>query len=58
MKERYIIDAGPLSLFFAGKKDVKKYFEEMYAGNIEIYMSEVNLAEFLYHKERQRDCTC
>ncbi|BDC18862.1 type II toxin-antitoxin system VapC family toxin [Acidianus sp. HS-5] len=49
MKEKYVLDAGPLSLLFAGKKEVKKYFEDMYIGNATIYMSEVNLAEFLYH---------
>ncbi|MCH4816799.1 MAG: type II toxin-antitoxin system VapC family toxin [Saccharolobus sp.] len=48
MKEKYVFDAGPLSLLFAGRKEVKKYFEEMYRGNAIIYMSEVNLAEFLY----------
>ncbi|BDB99673.1 type II toxin-antitoxin system VapC family toxin [Saccharolobus caldissimus] len=48
MKEKYVFDAGPLSLLFAGRKEVKKYFEEMYRGSAIIYMSEVNLAEFLY----------
>ncbi|WP_373468550.1 type II toxin-antitoxin system VapC family toxin [Acidianus infernus] len=49
MKEKYVLDAGPLSLFFAGKKDVKKFFEEMYKNNAIIYMNEVNLAEFIYN---------
>ncbi|MEM4774624.1 MAG: type II toxin-antitoxin system VapC family toxin [Sulfolobaceae archaeon] len=48
MKERYVLDAGPLFLLFAGEKGVKKYFEEMYKGRVEIYMNEVNLAEFLH----------
>jgi len=48
LKWRYVLDAGPLSLLFAGKQETKKYFEEMYRGEITIYMSEVNLAEFLY----------
>ena len=48
MKWRYVLDAGPLSLLFAGKQETKKYFEDMYRGEITIYMSEVNLAEFLY----------
>lgn len=49
LKEKYVIDAGPLSLFFAGKKDVKKFFEEMYNNNVIIYMNEVNLGEFIYN---------
>ncbi|QGA55261.1 DUF4411 family protein [Sulfolobus sp. E5-1-F] len=48
MREKYVLDAGPLSLLFAGRKEIKKYFEEIYTGNAIIYMSEVNLAEFLY----------
>ncbi|WP_252896901.1 type II toxin-antitoxin system VapC family toxin [Metallosphaera hakonensis] len=49
MKEKYVIDAGPLSLFFAGRKDVKEFFEEMYNDNAIIYMNEINLAEFIYN---------
>jgi len=48
LKEKYVLDTGPLSLLFAGNKEIRKYFEKMYTGSIEIYMSEVNLAEFLY----------
>lgn len=48
MRKRYVIDAGPLFLFFSGKNELKEYFEDTYEGKAEMYMSEVNLAELLY----------
>lgn len=52
MKKRYVLDAGVLALYFAGRSDSKKYIEEAYSGNAKVYMSEVNLAEFLYNYAR------
>ena len=48
MKSRYIIDAGVLSLYFAGDKRVKKYFDMVFHGEAEGYILEINLAEFYY----------
>ncbi len=48
MKSRYIIDAGALALYFAGDKEIKKYFDEIFEGRAEGYILEINLAEFYY----------
>ena len=52
MKKKYVLDAGVLALYFAGRRDVKKYIDEMYSGRIEAFMCEVNVAEFLYNYAR------
>jgi predicted nucleic acid-binding protein len=49
LKRKFVVDAGPLALFFAGHKEVRKYFEMMYSGSAELYVNEVNLAEFFYN---------
>ena len=48
MKNRFIIDAGALALYFAGDKRVKKYFDDILTGKSEGYILEINLAEFFY----------
>lgn len=48
MKNRFIIDAGALALYFAGDERVKKYFDDILAGKSEGYILEINLAEFFY----------
>ncbi len=48
MGNRYVIDAGVLALYFAGDREVKKYFDEIIRGKADGYLCEVNLAEFYY----------
>ncbi len=48
MKNKYVIDAGVLALYFAGDHEVKKYFDEILHGISEGYLCEINLAEFYY----------
>ncbi len=48
MKIKYLFDAGVLSLYFAGDRRVKKYFDMVFNGEAEGYILEVNLAEFYY----------
>ena len=52
MKRRYVLDAGVLALYFAGRRDVKKYIDEVYSGRAKAFMCEVNVAEFLYNYAR------
>ncbi len=52
MKRKYVLDAGVLVLYFAGRKDAKKYIDDIYRGVAEAYMCEVNVAEFLYNYAR------
>ena len=52
LKRRYVLDAGVLALYFAGRRDVKKYIDEVYSGRAEAFMCEVNVAEFLYNYAR------
>ena len=52
MKKRYVLDAGILALYFAGRKDVKRYVDEIYSGRAKGFMCEVNVAEFLYNYAR------
>jgi len=52
LKRRYVLDAGVLALYFAGRRDVKKYIDEVYGGRAEAFMCEVNVAEFLYNYAR------
>lgn len=49
MKKKYVLDASIPALYFAGHKDVKKYIDEIYNGQAEAYMCEINVAEFLYN---------
>ena len=52
MRRRYVLDAGILALYFAGREDVKRYINEVYSGKAEAYMCEINVAEFLYNYAR------
>jgi len=49
LSRSYVLDAGFLALYFAGRKDVKKYIDEIYEGDSKAYICEINLAEFLYN---------
>jgi predicted nucleic acid-binding protein len=44
----YVFDAGVVSLFYAGAKSVKPYFDRVHSGRARGFVSEVNLAEFYY----------
>ena len=44
----YVFDAGVISLFYAGAKEVKPYFDRVHSGRVRGFVSEVNLAEFYY----------
>ena len=52
MRRRYVLDAGVLALYFAGRRDAKKYIDMVYDGRAEAFMCEVNVAEFLYNYAR------
>ncbi len=45
----YVLDAGVLALYFAGRDDAKRYIDEILSGRARGYMCEVNVAEFLYN---------
>jgi len=45
-RNRYVLDAGVLSLILAGDANVKRYIEEIASGRAEPLVCEVNLAEF------------
>ncbi len=49
MRKRYVLDAGVLALYFAGRPEARRYIEDVYAGRAEAFMLEVNVAEFLYN---------
>ena len=44
----YVFDAGVISLFYAGEKSVKPYFDRVHSERARGFVSEVNLAEFYY----------
>jgi predicted nucleic acid-binding protein len=44
----YVFDAGVVSLFYAGAKSVKPYFDRVHSGRSRGFVNEVNLAEFYY----------
>jgi len=48
MKNKYVVDAGVLALYFSGDSRVKKYIDNIQRGVAEGYLCEVNLAEFYY----------
>ncbi len=52
LKKKYVLDAGVLALYFAGRKDAKKYIDIIYEGEAEALMCEINVAEFLYNYAR------
>jgi len=52
LRRKYILDAGFLSAFFAGVLESKRYMDEVYEKVSEAYISEINLAEFLYNYAR------
>ena len=48
MSKRFVLDASALSLYFAGREEVKRLVDDAYSGRIKLFMCEVNIAEFLY----------
>ena len=52
MKRRYVLDAGVLALYFAGRESAKEYIYATYEGKARAFMCEVNVAEFLYNYAR------
>ena len=52
MRKRYVLDAGVLALYFAGRRDARKYIDMVYEGRVEAFMCEINVAEFLYNYAR------
>lgn len=52
MRKRYVLDAGVLALYFAGRPEARRYIEDVYTGRAEAFMLEVNVAEFLYNYAR------
>ncbi|MDH7556612.1 MAG: hypothetical protein ACQXXL_04495 [Candidatus Methanosuratincola sp.] len=48
MKGKYVVDTGPMLLYFAGDLEVKSIFREIAGGRVEGYTCETNLAEFYY----------
>ncbi len=44
----YLLDAGILALYYAGKRAVKPYFDRILSLKATGFVSEVNLAEFYY----------
>ncbi len=44
----YLFDAGIISLFYAGSRTVKPYFDRVFSRVARGFVSEVNLAEFYY----------
>ena len=52
MRKRYVLDAGVLALYFAGRKDARKFIDAVYVGEAEAFMCEINVAEFLYNYAR------
>ena len=52
MRKRYVLDAGVLALYFAGREDARKYIDAVYEGKAEAFMCEINVAEFLYNYAR------
>ncbi|MGQ4833916.1 MAG: PIN domain-containing protein [Candidatus Asgardarchaeia archaeon] len=48
MKKKYVLDAGALSVYFAGNIKVKKYFDEIFNNTATGFVCEINLAEFYY----------
>lgn len=52
MPDRYVIDAGVVSLYFSGNPQVKKYFDDIFQGKVTGYVCELNIAEFQYNCAR------
>ncbi|MEM0267455.1 MAG: type II toxin-antitoxin system VapC family toxin [Thermofilum sp.] len=52
MRKSFVLDAGVLALYFAGREDARKYVEAAYERGYAVYVCEVNLAEFLYSYAR------
>lgn len=48
MRKNIVVDAGALTLFFAGDLRIKEHFNEMERGQAEGHICSVNLAEFYY----------
>jgi len=49
LKERYVLNAGVIALYFAGREDARKYIDMLYEDRAEAFICEVNVAEFIYN---------
>jgi len=48
LKAKLVFDAGAISLYYAGDKRIKSYFDSIFSKAKLGFVSEVNLAEFYY----------
>jgi predicted nucleic acid-binding protein len=46
---RFVLDSSAVSLYFAGRKEVERFIEDAYRGRNQLYMCEINVAEFIYN---------
>ncbi|MEN3016487.1 MAG: type II toxin-antitoxin system VapC family toxin [Candidatus Methanosuratincola petrocarbonis] len=53
MKGKYVLDTGPMLLYFAGDLEARSFFIEIANGRAEGYTCEMNMAE-LYYKTCER----
>ena len=44
---RFVFESSAVSLYFAGRKEVERFIEDAYRGRNQLYMYEINVAEFL-----------
>lgn len=52
MPDRYVVDAGVVSLYFAGNRRAKQYLDEVFQRKATGHICEVNVAEFQYNCAR------
>lgn len=52
MKRSYVLDAGVLALYLAGREDAREYVNAAYSGGARVFMCEVNVAEVLHNYAR------
>lgn len=50
----FVFDAGVVSLYYAGASSVKPYFDRVFSGKSQGFVSEVNLAEFYYKTSEKK----
>jgi len=53
MPDRYVVDTGVTSLYFAGDALAKRYIDEILTRQVAAYLSELNIAEFTYIYARE-----
>jgi predicted nucleic acid-binding protein len=46
---RFVLDSSAVSPYFAGRKEIERFIEDAYRGRNQLYMCEINVAEFLYN---------